>query len=130
MGLRSHMAQASGDRGTAAQPCHESLAWCLQVLRARVGSARSSPASLEPQPRPGFGSRGLQGRTSPMSVPSPAPRPGPPSAAITGKHAFLRKPLLTAGDTAAEYKKIHRHTNKDKPGPGRLQPPCPAQGTS
>lgn len=141
VGLGTRMAQAGGDRATAAPSCRGARRRSKQCWAA----ACPSRASSEHQPRPRFGCRDRQGR----SVPQPRPWAAPPRSAspqprsrsrraqpAPGSSAFLRKPLLSAGDTATEYKKTHKHTHKrTSPVPGAqgrppLQPPCPAQGAS
>lgn len=47
-----------------------------------------------------------------------APVPGPPRQPAPGSSAFLRKPLLTAGDTATEYKRAPDTHTQTSPLPG------------
>lgn len=148
-GLGSLMAQVGGYQVTAAQPCREGRAWCPQVVLAMLGSGPSFPCFLRAPAPAKFGSRGRQGRAGPggrvsatappegSSAPqrlTPLPVPGPPRQPAPGSSAFLRKTLLTAGDTATEYKRpTDTHTHKQARSRARrataqLQPP--AQGAS
>lgn len=140
MGLGTCMARVGSDRATAAQPCPESrrcskqcwerpalpvLPWSTSPGPALVG--RAGPGGRVGAAAPPVGS------SSPQHL-IPSPWPGLPVHSQQGSSAFLRKPLLTAGDTATEYKKTHRHTHKDTPVRAlRAAPsaaPCPAQGAS
>ncbi|XP_005045132.1 PREDICTED: translation initiation factor IF-2-like [Ficedula albicollis] len=115
------MAQAGGNAASRWHGAHRcsKQCWARPALAVPPSSASPGPGSA-PWPA-GQHQAGVSARPHPASPP-PASRI-PAQRSQQGTSAFLRKTLLSAGDTATEYKKSHRHTHKDKPGPGRAGPP-------